>query len=186
MAFSRVLLPCSLLLCSCFLLSSTSRVPGLGVKTLNSGWSGGFQDLLTSSIPHVRPQAMELWRLWLSAMETLDAARVATLYASNAILLPLPGRLDVPRKSRASIEAYYAVVLAQMQPVAILDEAEARYAGDGRVVSLTGTHLLIMRATGRMMRVRFTMEWLYSDSDKEDGGWQILTHHMSPSSDLLL
>jgi uncharacterized protein (TIGR02246 family) len=146
----------------------SSQMPEeMAAKIAGTGSSGA-----TISKPEVR----KLFNLWNDALATGDPKKVAARYAKEAILLPTVS--DTPRKTKASIEAYFVDFLKKKPQGVITDGVIVtgpNWANDAGVYEFT------MGATGDKVLARYSFSYTF-----EDGEWKISHHHSSAMPEDLL
>lgn len=120
------------------------------------------------------PDEAEIMRLfddWNEALKSLDPARVAALYAPDAVLLPTVS--NKVRHNTAEIEKYFVRFLAKA-PEGRLHESHIRMMGDVAVHS--GIYVFRMTREAGTGDVPARFSFVYQ---KIGGDWKIIEHHSS-------
>ncbi|MCC5986579.1 MAG: SgcJ/EcaC family oxidoreductase [Pararhodobacter sp.] len=120
------------------------------------------------------PDETEIMRLfddWNEALKSLDPARVAALYAPDAILLPTVS--NRVRHNTAEIEDYFVRFLAKA-PVGRIHESNIRLMGDVAVHS--GIYVFRMTREAGTGDVPARFSFVYQ---RIGGAWKIVEHHSS-------
>lgn len=105
---------------------------------------------------------------WNNALQTGDPKKVASLYATNGILLPTVS--NKVRHNHAEIEDYFAHFLAN-GPVGKIDEANVRIFGQLAINS--GIYSFTFK-DGTAVPARFTFVYHWNGER-----WMIVEHHSS-------
>lgn len=111
---------------------------------------------------------LALFQNWNSALATSDPARVASLYESNAILLPTVS--NQVRHNPAEIEDYFVGFLAR-KPQGVIDECNVRIFGDIAINS--GVYTFTLDGDVKVP-ARFTFVYRWNGQR-----WLIIEHHSS-------
>jgi len=110
----------------------------------------------------------ELFEEWNSALKTGDPKQVASLYESNAILLPTIS--NQVRHNHEEIEDYFVSFLAK-SPEGKIDESNIRTFGDIAINS--GVYTFTFNE-GVFVQARFTYVYRWNGQR-----WMIVEHHSS-------
>lgn len=116
-------------------------------------------------------EIMRLFDDWNEALKSLDPARVAALYAPDAILLPTVS--NRVRHNTAEIENYFVRFLAKA-PEGSIHESNIRLMGDVAVHS--GIYVFRMTRDAGTGDVPARFSFVYQ---KIEGAWKIVEHHSS-------
>lgn len=116
-------------------------------------------------------EILRLFDDWNEALKTLNPAKVAALYAPDAILLPTVS--NRVRHNTAEIEDYFVRFLAKA-PVGRIHESNIRLMGDVAVHS--GIYVFRMTRDAGTGDVPARFSFVY---EKIDGVWKIIEHHSS-------
>ena len=108
---------------------------------------------------------------WAQALKSGDPARVAALYARDAVLLPTLS--DRIRQDTREIVEYFTGFLAKGPEVVILSETMREMGGVAVHCGICRFVLTRLEGKPRIdARFTFVHEWI-------DGRWQIVAHHSS-------
>lgn len=110
----------------------------------------------------------ELFEEWNSALQTGDPKQVASLYESNAILLPTIS--NEVRHNHEEFEDYFEMFLARC-PQGKIDESNIRTFGDIAIHS--GVYTFTFK-DGISVQARFTFVYRWNGQR-----WMIVEHHSS-------
>ncbi|WP_211116227.1 SgcJ/EcaC family oxidoreductase [Roseinatronobacter bogoriensis] len=113
----------------------------------------------------------DLFNDWNSALQTLDPAKVAALYAEDAVLLPTVS--NEIRKTPAAIRAYFKRFLKK-QPRGRIIEQNIRLFDTLAINSGLYTFDLTIEGTTVQLLCRYTFVYR-----KDPQGWMIIEHHSS-------
>jgi len=109
-----------------------------------------------------------LFETWNSALQTGDPKQVASLYESDAILLPTIS--NIVRHNHEEIEEYFAQFLAK-GPQGSIDESNIRSFGELSIHS--GIYTFTLK-DGSSVPARFTFVYRWNGQS-----WKIVEHHSS-------
>lgn len=115
-----------------------------------------------------REDIASLFDEWNNALQTGEPKQVASLYESNAILLPTVS--NKVRHNHEEIEDYFVSFLAK-GPVGKIDESNIRTFGDVAINSGVYTFTF---SDGASVQARFTYVYRWNGQ-----GWKIIEHHSS-------
>jgi uncharacterized protein (TIGR02246 family) len=114
-------------------------------------------------------QVQNLFYLWNDALDTLDASLVASLYSTNAVLLPTVS--DTPRTDFEGIKDYFENFL-KLKPQGEILESHI-LVGDNWCKDV-GIYEFTMGSDGSKVRARYSFVYVF-----EEGAWKISHHHSS-------
>lgn len=115
-----------------------------------------------------REDIASLFEEWNNALQTGDPKQVASLYESNAILLPTVS--NKVRHNHEEIEDYFVSFLAK-GPAGKINESNIRSFGDVAINSGVYTFTF---SDGASVQARFTYVYRWNGQ-----GWKIIEHHSS-------
>jgi uncharacterized protein (TIGR02246 family) len=113
-------------------------------------------------------EIMALFDEWNNALQTGDPKSVASLYATDAILLPTVS--NKVRHNHDEIEDYFVHFLAK-EPQGKIDESNIRIFGDLAINS--GVYTFTFKG-GATVQARFTYVYRWNSQR-----WMIIEHHSS-------
>ena len=115
-----------------------------------------------------REDIASLFDKWNNALQTGDPKQVASLYESNAILLPTVS--NKVRHNHEEIEDYFVSFLAK-GPNGKIDESNIRTFGD---IAINSGVYTFSFSDGASVQARFTYVYRWNGQ-----GWNIIEHHSS-------
>jgi uncharacterized protein (TIGR02246 family) len=113
-------------------------------------------------------EILALFDQWNNALQTGDPKQVASLYSTDAILLPTVS--NKVRHNHQEIEDYFVHFLAKA-PVGVINEANVRIHGDLAINSGVYTFTF---SDGASVQARFTFVYAFKEES-----WKIIEHHSS-------
>jgi uncharacterized protein (TIGR02246 family) len=122
--------------------------------------------------PPTEADIKKLFDDWNTALGTLDPAKVADLYAPDAILLPTVS--DKVRKTRADIIDYFKHFL-ELKPKGEIKERTIKIIGNNVAID-TGIYEFTITENGETKKVKARYTFVY---EFKDGKWKIVNHHSS-------
>jgi len=118
-----------------------------------------------------KPEIAALFDRWNAALQTLDAAQVAALYAPDAVLLPTVS--NEVRRTPEEIEDYFRRFLLK-RPHGHIIQSNIRVFGDIAVNS--GIYSFALTIDGVTSDVICRYSFVYR---RDEDGWHIIDHHSS-------
>jgi uncharacterized protein (TIGR02246 family) len=134
---------------------------------------GGTANAAATCAPASEQAVARLFERWNAALATGEPAKVAALYAENAVLMPaLSERVYV---GRAQIRDYYAEFLGLHPQAAV--QMRATLLGCN---TASDAGAFVYRVTGRRKGTRMLIGGRFSAAyEFRDGDWRIVHHHIS-------
>jgi uncharacterized protein (TIGR02246 family) len=135
--------------------------------------TGGTANAAAACAPASEQAVVQLFERWNAALATGEPAKVAALYAENAVLMPaLSERVYVGREQ---IRGYYAEFLGQHPQAAV--QMRATMLGCN---TASDAGAFVYRVTGRRKGTRMLIGGRFSATYAfRDGDWRIVHHHIS-------
>jgi uncharacterized protein (TIGR02246 family) len=118
-----------------------------------------------------RDEIAHLFNDWNAALQSLDAAQVAALYAKDAVLLPTVS--NEIRKTPAAIQEYFTRFLKK-KPKGRIIQQNIRLLDSLAINSGIYTFDLTIDGTDTQLLCRYTFVYR-----KDPEGWKIIEHHSS-------
>jgi len=119
-----------------------------------------------------RSEITALFDAWNAALAAGDPARVAALYAEDAILLPTIS--NKVRRGPEEIRDYFETFLA-LSPRGRISESEARVLSEDSATH-SGLYVFEVTTDGKRIEVPARFTFIYQ---RGPDGWKILEHHSS-------
>lgn len=118
---------------------------------------------------------------WSAAFNRLDADALAALYSDSALFY---GSVPTLHRGRAGVAAYFNALTRWPSPrVTFADLAVTTVGAD--VINMAGRATFLTSADAAPLNVKITWVIVREGSASANGGWHIISHHVSPTAPLI-
>lgn len=131
-----------------------------------------YRDVATAPADAKKAEIAKLFDTWNATLATGNPAKVASLYAPDAVLEPTVS--NEVRTTPAAIEDYFVKFL-KMKPVGTINMREIRLLGTDSALD-TGVYTFRLTVDGKPRDVQARYTYVYK---KVGNDWKILNHHSS-------
>jgi len=137
-----------------------------------------YSSVVTAPVNAQEAEIAALFDKWNATLATGNPAKVASLYASDAVLEPTVS--NEVRTTPAAIEDYFVKFL-KMKPVGTINMRQIRMLGNDSALD-TGVYTFRVTVDGKPRDVQARYTYVYK---KVGGEWKILNHHSSAMPEVI-